>query len=71
VALSNLPGPWDWIPRGDRWWRSHRYLNIEDGPHDKPRCHVCHLRITIDLYGGPDCWVHLSDLANREHPAEP
>jgi hypothetical protein len=70
-ALSNLPGPWEWVPRGDHWWRVHGKLNIEDGPHDKPRCHVCALRITIDPYGGADAWVHLSRTANEDHWAEP
>jgi hypothetical protein len=34
--LSNLPGPWRWEQRGDKWWRIHDGLNIEDGPHDVP-----------------------------------
>jgi hypothetical protein len=70
MPLSNLPGPWEWKLRGEKWWRVHRNLNIEDGPHDKPRCHQCGLRIAVDLYGGADAWVHLSDKANRDHMAE-
>jgi hypothetical protein len=63
--LSNLPGRWEWELRGDMWWRVLPEQNIEDGPHDKPRCHVCRRRITIDPYGGSGAWVHLQSL--REH----
>jgi hypothetical protein len=34
MALSNAPGEWRWERRGDKWWRIHDVLNIEDGPHD-------------------------------------
>lgn len=33
MPLSNLPGPWRWEKRGDKWWRIHDGLDIEDGPH--------------------------------------
>jgi hypothetical protein len=33
MSLSNAPGVWRWEQRGDKWWRIHDALNIEDGPH--------------------------------------
>ena len=71
VPLSNLPGLWDWERRNDKWWRVHRQLNIDDGPHKNPRCHLCRLRIVIDPYGGSTAWVHLSKRAQQDHWAVP
>jgi hypothetical protein len=39
-------------------------------PPIRHRCRVCGRRIVIDLAGGADCWVHLSELANADHWAE-
>jgi hypothetical protein len=35
-GLANAPGEWRWEQRGDKWWRIHDVLNIEDGPHNQP-----------------------------------
>jgi hypothetical protein len=71
MALSNLPGHWEWRKRGEKWWRVQTALRIEDGPHAKPFCHRCKLRIVIDPYGGSSAWVHLSQRAQLDHEAEP
>jgi hypothetical protein len=71
MALSNLPGPWDWKLRDEHWWRIHRDQGIEDGPHARPYCHDCKLSIVIDPYGGSSAWVHMSNRANHDHEVVP
>lgn len=51
MTLSNAPGHWRWEQRGEKWWRIHDKLNIEDGPHDEP-----HYTVTIGR--GDQLWEY-------------